>query len=58
MRYTINGGVFVRLPGKWGTGREAAGLGTAGLGPRRGRPRGQGRGLRGLPSRDLWGGLH
>lgn len=27
MRYTINGGVFVRLPGKWGTGREARGTG-------------------------------
>lgn len=27
MRYTINGGVFVRLPGKWGTGREARGAG-------------------------------
>lgn len=40
--------------------RESGGRGggPAGLGPRTGRPRGQSRGLRGLPSRDLSCGLH
>lgn len=58
MRYTINGGVFGRLPGKWGdraAGPRGWGRRTRAEG---GPARKQSQGLRGLPSRDLSCGPH